>query len=99
MKRINKEFKGRGHVYLIFNPSKSSLKSGNCAKLETRYYATFKVLDRIGLVAYRFEFPTNMRAHNTFHVSLTKICVHDIDHMINCNVIRGIVLGGAYVHP
>ena len=85
MKRVHKGFKVGDHVYLRVNPKKSSLKLGNCAKLAPRYCGLFGVLDRIGLVAYRIAFPTYMRMHNAF--SLIKIYVHDLNTLIDWNVI------------
>lgn len=89
LKRTHKEFEVEDHVYLRVNPKKSSLKIKSFAKLEPRYSCgPFKVLDRIGPIAYRISFPTNMRAHNVFHVSLLKKYVHDPNHVVDWNVIQ-----------
>ena len=61
---------------------------GSCGKLSPRYCGPFEVLDRICPVAYRVAFPSNMRAHNVFHVSLLKKYVHDPNHIIDSNVIQ-----------
>ena len=65
---------------------RSSLKLENCAKLVPIFCGPFEVLDKIGLIEYRIAFPTNMRAHNVFHVSLLKKYVHDPNHIVNWNV-------------
>ncbi|GKB75493.1 putative reverse transcriptase domain-containing protein [Tanacetum coccineum] len=43
-----------------------------------RYVGPFKVLEKVGSVAYKLEFPQELsRVHNTFHVSNLKKCYTD----------------------
>nr|GEU53613.1 putative reverse transcriptase domain-containing protein [Tanacetum cinerariifolium] len=45
----------------------------NCLKLSLRYVGPFKVIDKVGPVAYKLELPDELRSiHNTFHVSNLK---------------------------
>ena len=85
---MNKEFSVGDHVYLRVKAKKSSLKLGSCAKLSPRYYGSFEVLERIGLVAYRLALPASTRDHNVFHVSLIKKYLHNPNHVINLDVVQ-----------
>jgi hypothetical protein len=76
------------HVFLKVNPKKSSLKLGSCTKLETIYCGPFKIVDRIGLVAYILALLASMHVHNVFHVSLLKKYVHDPNHVIYWTLIK-----------
>ncbi|GJV54925.1 putative reverse transcriptase domain-containing protein [Tanacetum coccineum] len=57
---------------------KGVVRFGKQGKLNPRYVGPFKVLERVGDVAYKIELPEELsRVHNTFHVSNMKKCYAD----------------------
>jgi transposase InsO family protein len=86
--RTPREFSVGDHVFLKVKARRSSLRLGRCSKLAAQYCGPFKVLERIGLIAYMLALPTSMQIHNVFHVSLLKKYVPDTNHVIDWNVIQ-----------
>jgi hypothetical protein len=45
---------------------------GNTSKLTPRYWGPFKIVKKVGPVAYALDLPSSMQVHPVFHVSLLK---------------------------
>jgi hypothetical protein len=88
LKRRHQEFQVGDHFYLKVKGKRSSLKLGNCCNLAPRFCGPFKILARIGPMAYQLALPTNLKIHNVFHVSLLNNYVHDLTHMIDWNLVQ-----------
>jgi hypothetical protein len=87
-RRTHREFIVGDHVFLKVKANRSSMKLGNCSKLATHYCGPFGILKRIGNVSYMLAFPTSMSIHNVFHVSFLKKYIHDVNHVIDWNLIQ-----------
>lgn len=71
--RLERQFKEGDLVYLKLQPYiQSSVVARSNQKLSFRYYGPYKVLARVGPVAYRLELPSDARVHPVVHVSQLK---------------------------
>ncbi|GKA31150.1 putative reverse transcriptase domain-containing protein [Tanacetum coccineum] len=78
LKRTPMEFQVGDRVMLKVSPWKGVVRFGKWGKLNPRYVGPFKVLEKVGAIAYKLELPQELsRVHNTFHVSNLKKCYAD----------------------
>ncbi|GJT19823.1 putative reverse transcriptase domain-containing protein [Tanacetum coccineum] len=72
------DFQVGDKVMLRVLPWKGVVRFGKRRKLNPKYVRPFKVLEKVGFVAYKLELPEELsRVHNTFYVSNLKKCYVD----------------------
>ncbi|KAJ0788379.1 putative nucleotidyltransferase, Ribonuclease H [Helianthus annuus] len=72
------EFETGDNVLLKVSPWEGVVRFGKKGKLAPRYVGPFKILERIGKVAYRLDLPEGLsNVHPVFHVSNLKKCLAD----------------------
>ncbi|KAK8665349.1 hypothetical protein V6N13_005519 [Hibiscus sabdariffa] len=82
-RRKDIEFAVGDQVFLKVSPWKKVLRFGRKGKLSPRFIGSYRILERVGTVAYRLELhPQLSRIHNVFHVSMLRQYRPDPSHII-----------------
>ncbi|XP_070036682.1 uncharacterized protein [Nicotiana tomentosiformis] len=78
MRRSVLEFKEDDWLFLKVSPMKGIMRFGKKGKLSLRYVGRYRIIQKIGRVAYRLELPPDISlVHPVFHVSMLKKVVGD----------------------
>ena len=77
------EFEVEDRVFLKLSPWKGVVRFVKRGKLSPRYIGPFEIVERIGPVAYRLDFPEELsRVHNVFHIFMLCKYISDPSHVI-----------------
>ncbi|GKD95436.1 putative reverse transcriptase domain-containing protein [Tanacetum coccineum] len=77
------EFEVGDKVLLKVSPWKGAVRFRKHKKLSPRYIGPFKILARLGPIAYTLELPKELKGiHNTFYVSNLKKCLAEGDVVV-----------------
>nr|GEZ24245.1 putative reverse transcriptase domain-containing protein [Tanacetum cinerariifolium] len=89
VRRKTLEFNVGDKVMLKVSQWKGVIRFGKRRKLSLRYIGPFKILERIGPVAYKLELPRELQGiHDTFHVSNLKKCLSDESLIISLDEVQ-----------
>lgn len=76
LKPLERQFQVGDMVFLKLQPYvQSSIAAHSCNKLAFKFFGPFRVLPRIGSVAYKLELSPSSSVHLVFHVSQLKMVV------------------------
>ncbi|GJY56991.1 putative reverse transcriptase domain-containing protein [Tanacetum coccineum] len=83
------EFEVGDMVLLKVSPWKGVVRFGKRGKLSPRYIGPFKILARVGHVAYTLDLPEELKGiHSTFHVLNLKKCLAEGDVVVSMDEIQ-----------
>nr|GEW41195.1 hypothetical protein [Tanacetum cinerariifolium] len=83
-RRRELEFQVGDREMLKIFPWKGIVRFGKKRKLSPIYIGPFKIIARVGEVAYRLELPEELRGiHNTFHVSNLRKCLANESEIVS----------------
>ncbi|XP_019229548.1 PREDICTED: uncharacterized protein LOC109210572 [Nicotiana attenuata] len=75
-------------VFLRVSPMKGVMRFGKRGKLSPRFIGPYKILDRVGVVAYRLALPPELSfIYLVFHVSILRKFISDSSQIIEAPAI------------
>ena len=78
------EFEVSDRVFLKVMPKRGVISFGKRGKLSPRFIGPFKILERIGTIAYRLVLAPSMTGvHEVFHVSMLRKYTPDLAHVVD----------------
>ncbi|XP_070019830.1 uncharacterized protein [Nicotiana sylvestris] len=87
--RRDLEFKEDDWVFLKVSPKNCVMHFGKKGKLSPRYVGPYRIIQRIGQVAYKLELPHEMSlVHLVFHMSMLKKVVGDLSLIVPVETIE-----------
>ncbi|XP_060216557.1 uncharacterized protein LOC132644034 [Lycium barbarum] len=88
VRRKDLEFQVNDWVFLKVLSMKGVMRFGKKEKLTSRYIGPYRILRRVGKVAYELEFPQDLiDVHQVFHVSMLRKCVGDPSSVVPTDII------------
>ncbi|GMI96902.1 hypothetical protein HRI_003359500 [Hibiscus trionum] len=83
LKRKEVEFSVGEKVFLKVSPWNKVMRFGRKGKLSPRYIGPYKIVKRVGPVAYQLRLPSELeKIHDVFHVSMLRKYRLDPSHVI-----------------
>ena len=72
------------HVFLKVMPKRGVVRFGKRGKLAPRYIGPFKILERVGIVAYQLALPSSLSGvHDVLHVSMLQKYTKNPTHVVD----------------